>query len=100
VKPWAEGDIISICCAIIYLPIGLKLNPAYRDPVGWTVLLGTGISLGTLLLVLIDPLRQMFGLGGSLLAVALDEGRATLWWSAAVAIIYLVKDLFVRATVP
>jgi hypothetical protein len=97
-KPWAAGDVISICCAIVYLPIGLRLNMSYRNPVGWTVLLATGISLGTLLLVLLDPLRQLAGVEGSFLAVALDEGRATLWWSAAVATIYLVKDLFVEPT--
>jgi hypothetical protein len=94
VKPWADGDIISICCAIIYLPVGLYLKPTYRNAAGWGLLLATGISLGTLTLLLFDPLRQVIGFSRSFLAIALDEGRATLWWSAAVAAIYLVRDLF------
>ncbi len=79
----------------VWLPIGLALNAGYRNAAGWGILLGTGLSLGTLLLVVIDPFRQLAGFTDSLLTIALDEGRATLWWSAAIAIIYLVKDLFV-----
>lgn len=93
-KPWAIGDIVSIGCTVCYLPIGLYLNPRYRTASGWSILLATGVSLSTLILVLTDPVRQLSGFNQSFLAIALDEGRATLWWSAAVAVIYLVKDLF------
>jgi hypothetical protein len=48
------------------------------------------------LLVLLDPFRQLVGFRGSLLTIALDESRATLWWSAAVASIYLSRDLFAK----
>ncbi len=96
-KPWTSGDIVSICCAILYVPLGLAVQPRYRTARGWIELLGTGLSLGTLLMVLLDPLRQVAGFGQSLLAMALDEGRATLWWSAAIAAIYLVRELFERA---
>lgn len=95
-KPWADGDIVSIAVGILYLPFGLYLRPANRNASGWASLLGTGISLGTLLLIVADPLRQVLGFKPSLLAIALDEGRSTLWWSAACASIYLVKDLFER----
>ena len=85
---------------MLYVPIGLAIQPRYRTAPGWVELLGTGLSLGTLLLVLLDPVRQVLGFDRSLLAMALDEGRATLWWSAAVASIYLVKDLFDRSGRP
>ena len=95
-KPWSTGDIVSICCAVLYVPFGLLVQPRYRVARGLIELLGTGLSLGMLLLVLLDPLRQLLGFNGSLLAIALDEGRSTLWLSAAVASIYLVRDLFER----
>jgi hypothetical protein len=31
---------------------------------------------------------------GSLLEVVLNEGRATLWWAAIVAMLYVIRDLF------
>jgi hypothetical protein len=96
VKPWADGDIVSIVIGVLYLPVGLLLRAHYRTAQGWASLLGTGISLGTLMLIVADPLRQMLGFPNSLLAIALDEGRSTLWWSAACAAIHLVKDLFER----
>lgn len=98
-KPWAVGDVVSICCALVYLPglashrSGAECRLPQCSRLG--ILLGTGLSLGTLLLVVIDPFRQLAGFTDLLLTIALDEGRATLWWSAAIAIIYLVKDLFV-----
>jgi hypothetical protein len=96
VKPWADGDIVSVVCAIIYLPVGLYLKPGYRTADRCGLLLAAGISLGTLMLVLVDPLRQVADFSRSLLAIALDQRRATLWWSAVFAVIYLVKDLFER----
>ena len=93
-RPWEDGDIVSICCAVLYLPLGLYLQPTFRTARGWMELLATGNALGTLLLITFDPFRQMVGLHRSLLAIALEEGRATLWWSAAVAVIYLMKSLF------
>ena len=95
-SPWTVGDIVSVIGAVPYAPLGRVIQPRYRNPRGLVELLGTGLSLATLMLVLLDPFRQMLGFTTSLLAIALDEGRATLWLSAAVAAIYLVKDGLVQ----
>ncbi len=93
-SPWTVGDLIAVLTSVAYTPLELAIKPGLRNASGIVQLLGTGISLGTLLLVLLDPFRQMAGYHTSLLQIALNEGRATLWVGAAVAVVYLVKDLF------
>jgi len=93
-SPWTVGDIVSVIGAVTYAPLGWVIQPRYRSPGGLVEL------LGTLMLVLLDPFRQMLGFTTSLLAIALDEGRATLWLSAAVAAIYLVKDVLAQPRGP
>ncbi len=97
-SPWTSGDLVSVVSAVLYLLLGLAVQPRYRDSSDLLELLGTGLSLGTMLLVLLDPFRQMAGFTTSLLAIALDEERATLWLSAAVATTFLVRGLFVRGS--
>ena len=91
--PWGTGDVVAVCVGVVYLPVGLRLVPARRTAEGAGLLLATGISLGPLLMILLDPFMQLLGLSISLLEVVIKEGRATLWW-AAVATIHLVKELF------
>jgi len=76
--------------------LGVAVQPRYRYMGGVVELLGTGLSLGTMILVLVDPFRQMAGFATSLLAIVLDEGRSTFWLSAAVATGYLVSGVFRR----
>lgn len=69
------------------------------------MLLAAGLSLAPLLLILVDPLVQATGLsngpiaeslglkGHSLLELVVGEGRAMLWWAAAVASVYVIRDL-------
>jgi hypothetical protein len=86
---------------VIYLPLGLWLVPARRNAEGARILVATGISLGPLLMILIDPFVHLAGLHGiqllsgvHLLNIVIAEDRATLWWAALVATIYLLKELF------
>lgn len=92
--PWGTGDVVAICVGVSYLPIALWFLPARRTAEGAGLLLATGISLGPLLMILFDPFLQLTGSGVSLLDIVVKEGRATLWWAAAVATIHLVKELF------
>jgi hypothetical protein len=78
---------------VLVLLSGLALTPKHRTVQAATVLLATGISLGPLLMIIIDPLAQAFGFQPRLLGLVLAEGRATLWWAAAVASLYLVRDI-------
>jgi hypothetical protein len=92
-SPWGEGDLISIAIGVIVLMSGLIFAKKHRTVQAATVLLATGISLGPLLLILLDPVGQELGYETRLLGIALQEGRATLWWAAAVAILNLVRDI-------
>lgn len=58
-----------------------------------TVVLASGMSLGPLILIILDPLSATFGVTSSLLEIVLSEGRATLWRAAVVAPLYVVRDL-------
>jgi hypothetical protein len=91
--PWATGDLISIAVGLIVLLFGLCTNPRHRSVQAATVLLATGISLGPLILIIFDPFAQTIGYTPRLLTIVLDEGRATLWWAAVVATLYLVRDI-------
>ncbi len=96
--PWGAGDIVAICAAVIYLPLGLWLLPARRSAEGAGWLLATGISLGPLSMIVLDPFLQLAGSKLSLLNIVMNEGRATLWWAAAVATMHLVSELFAGAS--
>jgi hypothetical protein len=91
--PWGEGDLISILIGLIVLIFGLMVAEKNRNVQSATVLLATGISLGPLLLIILDPLGQELGYRTRLLTIVLSEGRATLWWAACVASLYLVQDI-------
>jgi hypothetical protein len=91
--PWGTGDLISIAIGIIVLLTGLLVAKKNRNVQAATVLLATGISLGPLLLIIADPLGQELGYNTRLLSIVLTEGRATLWWAAAVATLYLLRDI-------
>jgi hypothetical protein len=92
-SPWGAGDLISIATGIVVLVLGLVFVERRRNFQSAAVLLGTGISLGPLLLIVFDPVAQIFGYGTSLLSIVLNEGRTTLWWAAFVASLYLVRDI-------
>jgi hypothetical protein len=81
--------------------------PARRTFDGFVVLLATGVSLAPLMMILVDPLVQKISsgiLGVShpvhLIGIVITEARITLWWAAAVAAAYLVKDLFIPISPP
>lgn len=103
---WAKADIFSIAVAVVVSVFFLATRPKHRSAQGFVTLLGTGLSLGPLLLILLDPAVQYFGLGSyswaaflglhsgdSLLELVIKEGRTILWWGSFVALIYVVKDL-------
>jgi hypothetical protein len=92
-NPWGTGDLISIAVRITVLVVFLLINKKHRSVQGATVLLATGISLSPLGLIIFDPLAQAAGFQDRLLDIVLNEGRATLWWAAAVASLYLVRDI-------
>ena len=91
---WGAGDLFSICVGIAVLMACLCLQPRHRSVPAATVIIASGMSLGPLLLIAIDPITESLGLTGSLLDVVLSEGRATLWWAAIVAALYVIRDLF------
>ena len=90
---WGRADLFSIGVAACILLLFMMIRPKHRTTQGITDLLAAGLTLGPLLLILADPITQTFGLTGSLLELVLAEGRATLWWAAAVAVVYIVRDL-------
>jgi hypothetical protein len=102
---WGKGDLISIVFAVAVLVIFTAIRKKHRTGQGVTVLLAAGLSLGPLLLILLDPIVQVTGLsngpiaeslglkGRSLLELVVGEGRTTLWWAAAVAAVYVIRDL-------
>lgn len=90
---WGSVDLFSITLGVGIVIFFLLINKKHRDTQKIIVLLASGISLGPLLLILLDPLAQFLSYG-SLLAPVLAEGRATLWWAAAVATLYVLRDLF------
>jgi hypothetical protein len=104
---WGKADTFSISVALVVCLFFLAVRRKHRSAQGFVTLLGTGLSLGPLLLILLDPVVQYFGLGtyswaasiglhpgDSLLELVIREGRAILWWGSGVALIYIVKDLF------
>lgn len=90
---WGNVDLFSIGLGLLVLTGFLAFRKKHRTTQGATALLASGISLGPLLLILVDPLAQLAGFHG-LLAAVLAEGRATLWWAAAVAALYVLRELF------
>jgi hypothetical protein len=56
--------------------------------------LGGGTSIGPLLLFILDPAVQLAGLHVSLLKIAVEEGRVTLWVGSVVATLYILRDRF------
>ena len=90
---WGAGDLFSILVGLVMLLLCLYLQPSRRNVPAATVVLASGMSLGPLLLIILDPIAQTSGLSGSLLEIVLSEGRATLWWAAVVAALYVVRDL-------
>jgi hypothetical protein len=90
---WGSVDLFSIAVGIVIVAVFLTIRKKHRTMQGVTALLASGIALGPLLLILADPFVQIFGIYGLLQAV-LAEGRATLWWAAAVAMLYVLRDLF------
>ena len=91
---WGTVDLFAICTGVMALLCGIAFNSQRRNIPQATVLLATGISLGPLLLIVIDPLAQYLGYPNRLIALVLSEGRATLWWACSVAVLYLLRDIF------
>ena len=91
--PWGIGDLISIAIGVVVLVLGVIFVKRHRTVQAATILLATGILLGPLFLILLDPLGQELGYSTRLLSIVLSEGRATLWWAAAVASLYLIWDI-------
>jgi hypothetical protein len=91
---WGAGDLFSIATGLFVLTLCLCLRPAHRTIPAASVALANGLSLGPLLLIILDPIAQVTGLSGSLLEIVLSQGRVTLWWAAVVASLYVSRDLF------
>ena len=96
--PWATGDLVSIACALIYLPMGLMIQLVRSTAPGCCFLLTIGMSVGIRPLVATDPMRQPPWLKRSFPAIALTEGRAALSWRMTCALIYPIRDVFRRPT--
>ncbi len=70
------------------------LRPTQRTVHGVFLSLGGGTSIGPLLLFILDPIVQVAGFHVSLLEIAVEEGRVTLWVGSVVATLYILRDLF------
>ena len=92
--PWGNGDLFSIAIGILVLIAGITIKQRRITIPLMISLLGTGISLGPLLLIICDPFSQYFGFHVKFLEIVLNEGRATLWWASAIAAIYLIRGIF------
>ena len=93
-QPWGTGDEIAVGTGLMVLGAGMLL-PKNRTRERAAVLLANGIALGPLLLIVASPLPQMLGYRKpDLLEIALNEGRATIFWAATYAIIQLLLDVF------
>ena len=90
---WGAGDLFSIATGIIVLVLCLCLKPRHRTVPAASVALASGLSLGPLPLIILDPIAQAAGLSGSLLEIVLSQGRVTLRWAAVVASLYVSRDL-------
>jgi len=93
ISKWGIGDLISIVTGLVVLGFCLCFRARYRNIPNATVALASGMSLGPLLLIIFDPVAQLFDMSESLLGIVISEGRATLWWAAVVAALYVIKGL-------
>jgi hypothetical protein len=92
-SPWGIGDLVSIATGLIVLGLCLCFRPRHRNIPDATVALASGMSLGPLLLIIFDPVTQLLGTRTRFFEIVISEGRATLWWAAVVAALYVVRDL-------
>jgi hypothetical protein len=90
---WGPGDLFSIFTGLVVLLFCLYWQPRHRTVPAATVILASGMSLGPLLLIALDPITESLGITGSLLDVVLNEGRATLWRASIVTALCVVRDL-------
>jgi hypothetical protein len=88
---WGVGDLFSIGVGLLVLGVCLGFVPRHRNVRSVSAVLASGMSLGPLLLIILDPLAELLGVG--LLKIVLEQSRATLWWAAVVASLYVVRDL-------
>lgn len=86
------GDLVSIGTAVLFLLLGL-LRPANRTPDRIVLFLANGLSFGAMVLVLLSPASQIFGMKANLLEIAVKEEKLILWWAAAVAAVNLIWTL-------
>ncbi len=91
---WNTGDLFSVGVGLVTLCLRMWLRPAQRTLHGVFLALGGGTSIGPLLLFILDPVAQLAGFHVSLLEIAVEEGRVTLWVGSVVATLYILRDLF------
>ena len=92
--PWGVGDEFSIATGLAVLAIGLAARKRYRTRERAALLLANGMAVGPLLLIMASPVPQLLGWRVDLLDIAVNEGRATIFWAAAYATIQLLLDIF------
>jgi hypothetical protein len=92
-SPFGTGDLISITVGIAVWALAVIFVEQNRKLEKWPLLVATGMSLGTLGLLVAEPVAEVALGSTKLLTIVMSEGRGTLWWGALVASIYLVRDI-------
>ena len=94
-SPWENGELISLVFGVIFVFVGMLLHrkELSRDKVFG--LAANGLTMGPLLMIVLDPLNKYIGaVDMDLLQAAISEARLTLWWAALVAAVNMVLTLF------
>lgn len=97
-SPWGNGELISLVFGVIFVFVGMLLHrkELSRDRVFG--LAANGLTMGPLLMIVLDPLNKYIGVVDmDLLQAAISEARLTLWWAALVAAVNMVLTLFPSA---
>jgi hypothetical protein len=93
-NPWGNGELISLVFGVIFVFVGMLLHrrELSRDKVFG--LAANGLTMGPLLMIVLDPLNKYIGVVDmDLLQAAISEARLTLWWAALVAAVNMVLTL-------
>ena len=105
--PWGAGDLYTLAIAVVvFLLCCLHHRDAIQSRDVHTVdlltgLMGSSLTAGPLLMVLLDPVNKtlLHILPVDLLAVVMNEARITLWFACFLALINTLMSML-RSRIP
>lgn len=97
--PWGHGDVYTIIIALPIFVTGALVHwksifkPHHSDLL--VSLMGSALTVGPLLMILVDPLIKTFtDWKIDLLSIVMNEGRITLWLAAFIALVSTTLSFF------